>query len=219
MSAGNSNGTWLKTYRGRSPMNWSFAPEMVDFWPAFVEYYKVTASPKDSFFCGPNGAGYTSPEYFPDLPAFAAHTDKYLKATGIQAAEIWCHYLPSMLEIYSQYCPSMKLFTNKRQGDSEYAINDWLSNGVAITRCSPTTWHQATWGSATVTNLNAFKNPTSVYYKEPPFFITFYDVPYCSLYNSQYCDYLNNLSDDFIVVNVEDFIDLMEQARIYYNSK
>ncbi|MCK4886525.1 MAG: hypothetical protein KAS96_03995 [Planctomycetes bacterium] len=219
MSASGSNGAWLKSYRGMSPMNWSFAPEMVNFWPGFVEYYKVTASPKDGFFCGPNGAGYTNPEYFPDLPAFAAHTDKYLKATGIQAAEIWCHYLPSMLEIYSQYCPSMKLFTNKRQGDSEYAINDWLSNNVPITRCSPTTWHQGTWGSSTVTNLEAFKTNGSVYYKEPPFFITFYDTPYCSLYNSYYCDYRNYLSNDFVVVNIEDFIDLMNQAYIYFNSK
>lgn len=218
MSAGQTNGAWLKTFRGKSPMNWSFAPEMVDFWPAFVEYYKVTASPKDSFFCGPNGAGYANPELFPDLPAFAAHTEKYLKVTGIQAAEIWCRYLPSMLEIYSQYCPSMKLFTNKRQGTSTYATNDWLSNGVPITRSGLTTWHSSTSSSQTVANINAFKDPNSVYYQEPPFFINYYDTPYLSLYNSYYCDDRGNLGDDFIVVNIEDFIDLMNQAYIYYNS-
>ncbi|ARN56420.1 GxGYxYP domain-containing protein [Sedimentisphaera salicampi] len=58
---------WLDSTRGQVPIAWGMQASASEQWPAIHEYYKSTASPRDSFFAGPSGAFYAFFNRLPNL--------------------------------------------------------------------------------------------------------------------------------------------------------
>jgi len=206
---------WINTqswHRGQVPYSWSMQPAAVKFIPGILEYYAQTASPMDHFFAGPSGAGYCSITTLPNLAQFAQFNQKMIEATGVQMAEFWGGYSPASMEIYSQNCPAVRCITNKPQNSEDNGKFGWLTTGAAFTQTDKKFWEFPIGSSM----KNAILDMVSR--RDPPFFMSVYCGSSQGLYNAWYCDkYLKQ--DNIVYVGAEDFMDLMDQAYIYYNSK
>ena len=75
---------WDSPERGRTPLNWTVSPLLLDAAPAILAYYQRTATANDQLIVGPSGAGYAYPQVWPDadLPAFTAQTGAYARHLG-----------------------------------------------------------------------------------------------------------------------------------------
>jgi len=78
-------GYWQDPVRGTMPLTWGLNPCYAEFAPALIEYFANTATPDDSFWAGPSGAGYTHPSSM--LPAalttYATLTRQDIQSLGI----------------------------------------------------------------------------------------------------------------------------------------
>ncbi len=206
---------WINNYswhRGQVPYSWSTQPVAAKFFPCILEYYAQTASPMDHFFAGPSGAGYCSITTLPNLAQFAQFNQKMFKLIGVQMAEFWGGYSPESMEIFSQNCPAVKCITNKPQNSSDNGKFGWLSTGIAFTQTDKLFWEFPIGSSMKIAILDMISR------REPPFFMSVYCGSSQGLYNAWYCDkYLQQ--DNIVYVGAQDFIDLMNQAYIYFNSK
>lgn len=76
---------WEDPARGQVPMNWSASPLLVDAAPAILDYYQSTATENDLLVAGPSGAGYFSPQVWPEesFAQFMKDSYPYLKKSGM----------------------------------------------------------------------------------------------------------------------------------------
>lgn len=76
---------WDDPNRGKTPLNWSISPLLLDAAPIMLNYYQSTQTPNDFLVAGPSGAGYTYPCDWPaaDLPSYARRTGEYMQRTGM----------------------------------------------------------------------------------------------------------------------------------------
>ena len=60
-------GMWLEPQRGQFTISWGVSPWILDHFPALMEHYYKTMSPKDAFFSACSGYGYFTPGYSPNI--------------------------------------------------------------------------------------------------------------------------------------------------------
>jgi hypothetical protein len=197
-----TDGPWLDERRGEVPIAWGVPPIAVNMFPALLEYYQNTATANDTFFAGACGAGYTWLKFMPNIPDFASYTEPLLQATGLQTVEIWGPEFVSPLETYKDYAPSVAMFTCER---TDGGVNTWLSDGTPVTSSETSLWYPGCSTSEIVSRIQNFAAT-----KSPPYFITVYDLAENIIDYANFCK--DNLGSEFVIVGVEDFIDLMKQA-------
>lgn len=73
---------WDMPERGRTPLNWTVSPLLLDAAPAILAYYRRTATANDLLVVGPSGLGYAYPSVWPDLDAFTRQTGAYARRLG-----------------------------------------------------------------------------------------------------------------------------------------
>ncbi len=76
---------WDDPNRGKTPLNWSISPLLLDAGPALLKYFQQTQTKYDFFVAGPSGAGYTYPGDWPlsVLPGFTRKTGQYMRRMGL----------------------------------------------------------------------------------------------------------------------------------------
>lgn len=81
---------WRNPARGSVPLGWTFSPLLQEAAPALCNYYLDTATPQDELLCGPSGAGYMFPSYWPtaQLPTFLQRTAHMMHSLGMTHIEI-----------------------------------------------------------------------------------------------------------------------------------
>ena len=141
--SGLMSGLWTDPGRGTVPITWGMNPLLADWAPAIIEYYARTASPKDSFWAGPSGAGYTAPSAMPEtaLKIFAAETRRCIRAAGMSpAVDYWDsaqplkfrrNYTPMIAELPNGE-PPIALFSSSRWKNPANALNYWTDEGVPL---------------------------------------------------------------------------------------
>ncbi len=201
------NSLWENQKRGSFPIAWGIPPEIIDDIPVMLEYYQETATNNDSFFAGPSGAGYIWPNHTPvdKYKAFSAHTQHCMNQLGLQSVDIW-GFSWKQNQNFGKLAPNAKLISGEiYASDLDAGTNLWLDNGQLVAVAPKELWYE---GSAKALRMFAES-------KKTPYFIPVYagdyhnmPVPYKFMDDCQ-----KNLDDRFVFVGVEDFIDLMEQAR------
>lgn len=215
------SGCYFDDRRGTAPINWGFGLGLIDYFPIMMEYYQYYAGPNDHFFSGALGAGSFWPAFCPDnlLITYAQYVETLLQRTGIIMGENYGGSNIAKFELFSTHCPSMRLINAERYNNG---TNEYLSNGTALTSCYGATekpdqagslwyaWHlppninQDFDKAELVRRIKAFATT-----KTPPYFITVYGRPV------EFAPWAaDGLADDprFVIVGVEDFVHLMEQA-------
>ncbi|RYD81988.1 MAG: protein containing Coagulation factor 5/8 type [Verrucomicrobiaceae bacterium] len=104
--------------RGKTPLNWTIAPGLVDIGPGLLNYYYTTATPNDCFVAGPSGMGYLMPFntledpgapvgiYLQDqerMDGYARLTQTYLDRSGLRVVTIWDDATPMQRASYEKY--------------------------------------------------------------------------------------------------------------------
>ncbi|MDQ2777363.1 MAG: hypothetical protein M3Y57_20960, partial [Acidobacteriota bacterium] len=76
---------WDDPNRGRTPINWSIDPLLLNAGPSMLSYYRRTQTDNDLLVAGPSGAGYTYPGDWPitDLARFTERSGRYMRRTGM----------------------------------------------------------------------------------------------------------------------------------------
>ncbi|MGG6310730.1 GxGYxYP domain-containing protein [Paenibacillus macerans] len=76
---------WDDPARGQVPINWTASPLLYDAAPAILGYYRSTATENDQLVAGPSGAGYFSPQVWPEesYAQFMKDSYPYLKKSGM----------------------------------------------------------------------------------------------------------------------------------------
>lgn len=76
---------WEDPARGKVPINWTSSPLLYDAAPAILNYYWSTATENDQLVAGPSGAGYFSPQVWPEtsFADFLKDSYPYLKKTNM----------------------------------------------------------------------------------------------------------------------------------------
>lgn len=76
---------WDDPNRGKTPLNWSISPLLLDAAPAMLSYFQTMQTRNDFLVAGPSGAGYTYPGQWPAaaLPSFTRRTGEYMRRTGM----------------------------------------------------------------------------------------------------------------------------------------
>ena len=145
-------GFWDRTSadRGRSCINWTISPALVDVAPDILNYYYDNATDKDCFVCGPSGLGYAMPvntlaeeieakNYVRDDNNFAKYvqlSNRYLERAGLRVVTIWDNLTPNQRDIYTKNAPylhglTVQMFTE----DWETITSE--SNGKLIKQFTP----------------------------------------------------------------------------------
>ncbi|MDA7882121.1 GxGYxYP family putative glycoside hydrolase [Akkermansiaceae bacterium] len=111
-----------KDHRGKTALNWTIAPGLVDIAPGILNHYYTTATPKDCFVTGPSGMGYAMPYNTltepgapigpfltdPDrMKGYAAMTERYLQRSGLRVITIWDSATPMQRAAYETHCRSL----------------------------------------------------------------------------------------------------------------
>lgn len=76
---------WDDPARGQVPINWTASPLLYDAAPAILNHYRSTATKNDQLVAGPSGAGYFSPQVWPEesFARFMMDSYPYLKKSGM----------------------------------------------------------------------------------------------------------------------------------------
>lgn len=137
------DGHWQDPSRGRVPMTWGLNSNFAEFAPAVAEYFAKTATPMDSFWVGPNGAGYTHTGAMPPdrLKSYAEQSRRSIRNLGTsRAIDYWdaAHqsFRPEALDAYTQTAtsplPPVELFTLLPNHVANKALNLWLEDGTPV---------------------------------------------------------------------------------------
>lgn len=196
---------WLNDERGSVPVAWGTQPLAAKLWPAILEYYKTTATENDSFFAGPSAGGYCYPSMMPNIDDVAKVFADAMNPTDLEIAEIWGGFDPQSLQTFNKYCTTIKCFTNKPNGDGK-GCNLWLPSGTIIEQSALTLWHPKLKSPDEL--IERINKVASL--NKPPYFITVYDTPKQTLKGALLAK--EKLDDRFVIVGVEDFASLMQQA-------
>ena len=200
------NRLWKDPKRGSFPIAWGIPPEIIDDIPVMLEYYRQTATDNDSFFAAPSGAGYIWPNHTPKekYKLFAAYTDHYMDRLGLQAVDVWGFSWIQNFETRA-LSPHTKLISGEVcASDLDAGSNLWLDDGQLIATSPRNLWYEGT-----AQDLLDFAEQ-----HKPPYFIPVYGGKGGKTMPYEFMETCYELLDDrFVFVGVEDFIDLMEQAR------
>lgn len=76
---------WDDPGRGKTPLNWSVDPLLIDIAPSMLSHYQRTQTPNDLLVAGPSGAGYTYPSDWPGstVDAFTRRSGRYMQRSGM----------------------------------------------------------------------------------------------------------------------------------------
>ena len=206
--------SWRDERRGSVKVGWGITPIAAELWPALVEYLHDTATPNDSFFCGISGyaAAYTALMTDAQLQVFAERTEDLLQLTGLGLVENWggiLHWTNTLevAEKYKGWAPSVTCFAGWRPL-GEGPIMDWLPDGQTAW-AGITNEGAAAFNSADPELVTAYLNKLTTEH-DPPLLI--------GLNGNNVIGYAEHGRDNldpnvFEIVGVEDFVDLLTQAK------
>ena len=136
--------------RGKSCINWTVSPSLVDIAPDILNYYYDTATDKDCFVSGPSGLGYAmavntlaeeieAKNYVRDDECYAEYvklSNRYCKRAGLSAITVWDNLTENQREIFGKYATDLEgitvqLFTDDRESITSEA------NGLPIKQMTP----------------------------------------------------------------------------------
>ncbi|MEY4242772.1 MAG: hypothetical protein RLZZ245_357 [Verrucomicrobiota bacterium] len=209
-------GFWGDPNRGQIPVTWGFNPLLAQYAPAMVEYYAKTATPKDSFWVGPSGAGYTHPSAMSpsQLQLYTEDTQMGIHQLGISpAVDYWDSgtAFKSVLGAYatgSSASPGVRLMT-LLPNDIGTSETFWLDNGMPVVRMVPQLRLWENNGVSTPETIVANIQATAA--QQPgngPKFIT----ANSRLSPTTYKAVMDLLPANFVNVGMPDFIGLAEEA-------
>ena len=195
---------WNDPSRGQVPIAWGVNPSLADRLPVYLQFLKTHAGAKDTFFAGPNGAGYNWLKFMNPAgqAAMGAASEPYLEATGLQLVDVWGLTTDS-LNNYKANAPAVQSFTGEIG-----PANTLLSTGTPLSRCDSTLWY----GGQNMTNypqdiVQRIQNVAAS--NPPPYFIIVYDtVDHCMDF-AKIC--AANLGQQYVIVGAEDYLDLANQ--------
>ena len=125
--------------RGKTAINWTISPALVDIAPNILNYYYKTATKNDCLIAGPSGLGYAllintlgepgAPEknYMTnneDFTSFVELTNRYLEKSGIRVVTIWDCASDAQLDIY----------TDKADYLWGLTVHDWDDSRLDLTK-------------------------------------------------------------------------------------
>ena len=132
---------WQDPARGTVPVTWGLNPCLAQLAPAMVEYFARTASPRDSFWAGPSGSGYTSPDAMTssELAAYAAVTRRDMQQCGLSPAiDLWDSNVALQFDRINRAFTTpaaempIGLFTPCVWNDPRNKLNYWMDDGTPV---------------------------------------------------------------------------------------
>lgn len=136
--------------RGKTCINWTISPSLVDVAPDIMNYYYDNSTEKDCFVSGPSGLGYAMPvntlneeieakNYVKDDNNFAKYvtlSNRYFERAGLRAVTIWDNLTENQRDIYTKNAPYLHGIT------VQMFTEDWESitsenNGVLVKQLTP----------------------------------------------------------------------------------
>ena len=197
--AGWQAGGWLNPHRGEVAINWGINPILVAEFPAMMEAYYSTATPKDYFFAGVSGAGYVFIDKLPDLDSFAKHTAHYLKIADEEVIDAWS--TSESLNLYSRYAKIADLLGMLRNARGDARIN-YLENGTPLIEPDSSIFYIG--GSEPPKEIADRIRRVAERHK-PPFFIEVYGgvSENCPLY---YKAIMDELGDNYKAVRLDEMM-------------
>ena len=219
------NGCWLDPARGSVPISWATNPGLVGVAPAFFEYYTKHATPMDTFWAGPSGAGYCSPSVMKpdDLAIYANVVRDSIQKIGIGPAVDFWDVASMQTDIYAPFTrpaksAPVKLICPITPGGM-HAENFWTDDGtplITTERGSVADQLMPLWASTEakidLDNMGADIGGRIVRVgkaNEGPFFVTL-NIRVMPKDLKAIMDYLPK--DRFQVVGMPDFIALAREA-------
>ncbi|MGB9877245.1 MAG: GxGYxYP domain-containing protein [bacterium] len=197
--AGWEAGGWLNPHRGEVAINWGVNPILVAEFPAMMEAYYSTATPKDYFFAGVSGAGYVFIDKLPDLDSFAKHTAHYLKIADEEVIDAWS--TTESLPLYSRYAEIAKLLGMLRNPRGEARII-YLEDGTPLIEPDGSIFY-ISGGEAPKEIAERIRRVAEKH--KPPFFIEVYGGvgENCPVY---YKAIMDELGDKFKAVRLDEMM-------------
>jgi len=135
-------GSWFEPERGSVPMNWGINPLMARYFPAMLEYFYETATPKDGFFAGCSGAGYCYPDVMPNLEQFARHTAEACRLADISCIDVWGMTKSDVQRRYTAITRPLGLTVNAGP-----ARMDFLPGGIPVAYHELAYWQHGAVGT------------------------------------------------------------------------
>lgn len=141
--SGLMSGLWPDPARGSVPITWGMNPLLADMAPAMIEFFARSATPMDSFWAGPSGAGYTAPSAMPEaaLKVYAAETRRCIRSSGMSpAVDYWDsaqpinfkrNHTPLIADLPSGD-PPIGLFSSCAWRNPANILNFWTEEGVPV---------------------------------------------------------------------------------------
>lgn len=136
--------------RGKTCINWTISPSLVDMAPDIMNYYYDNSTEKDCFVSGPSGLGYAMPvntlneeieakNYVKNDADFAKYvtlSNRYFERAGLRVVTIWDNLTENQRDIYTKDAPylyglTVQLFTE----DVESITSE--CNGKLIKQLTP----------------------------------------------------------------------------------
>jgi hypothetical protein len=148
--AGVQNGDWTDPARGTVPMAWGMQPYLMKLCPALMEYYAKAATPADSFFSGPSGAGYTYPVTMPNLDQYVDLSRGCMAAAGIGTLDEWDLVKLDLKRVHARFTapgpsPPVRCFLQAPMGMGQGAANLWLDDGTPVIMAENATPERSLW--------------------------------------------------------------------------
>ena len=209
-------GFWGDPNRGTIPVTWGFNPLLAQYAPALVEYFAKTATPNDSFWAGPSGAGYTHPSAMSagQLALYTEDTRKGLQQLGMSPAVDYWDSGTIFKSLLGAYATGTSAYSGVRlmtllPNDIGASETFWLDNGTPVVRMLPALriWD----GDGVSTPQTVVANLQAAAAQQPgdgPKFITANSRCSPTFYKSV----MELLPANFVNVGMPDFIGLAEEA-------
>ena len=184
--AGVQNGDWTDPARGSVPLAWGIQPYLMALCPALLEYYAQAATPADSFFSGPSGAGYTYPITMPNLDQYVPYSRGLMAAAGVATLDEWDLVRLDTEKVHRRFTapgpqPPVRCFLQAPMGLGQPAVNLWLDDGTPLVIAEDATPSTALWAvmprdfDAADPLADVARRITAVAdAHEPPYFIAVY---------------------------------------------
>lgn len=110
-------GMWKDPARGKTPVNWSLNPTVLDVMSPLLAWYYQTATPNDLFFCALSGLGYMNPRVYASRfqpedrdriwKEYAVETGRYMQTLDLSLLELyagsWSESSGSMKDVYRRF--------------------------------------------------------------------------------------------------------------------
>ena len=207
-------------YRGKFKMNWTIAPSLTDVAPYVMESIYDSATENDTFICGPSGIGYVNVNDYNvnSMADYAAKTAGYCEKANLSVLNFIDNYVTSdYLGYFTEY-DNIKgglwsVSDYYVQGGDVGAGSVYWSNGKPFVCFRDTLWRVA--GSA-VAKYYGYTERVAQRINDRSTDITSidaYTAVVCHAWSIGTMEYINRfvqqLDDHVVVVNAEEFIQLI----------